>query len=78
MADVELESPGPVWDDQCSRERDQVERVVDDGLLGVFPETHPDDVTAYTEATEPTILSLVDEAYDRGYGAGLLAFAPTG
>lgn len=185
MADVEFESPDPVWDDRFARERDRVERVVDDGLLGVFhvgstaipdlpakptldavavfegreavanardalladgfgrhrddpdwvvvtreagvegtdreaygvclhlrprdhetwcdqvvfgeylredvraratyerakhvaAETHPDDVTAYTEAKEPTILSLVDEAYDRGYGTRLPAFAPLG
>lgn len=44
----------------------------------VAAETHPDDVTADTEAKEPTILSLVDEAYDRGDGARLPAFAPLG
>ena len=29
---------------------------------------HPDDVSAYTDAKEPTILSLTEEAYDHGYG----------
>lgn len=37
---------------------------------------HPDDVTAYTDAKESTILSLVDEAYDRGYGSALPEYAP--
>lgn len=29
---------------------------------------HPDDVSAYTDAKEPVILTLTEEAYDCGYG----------
>lgn len=36
---------------------------------------HPDDVDAYTDAKEPTILSLVERAYEEGYADRLPEFA---
>lgn len=36
---------------------------------------HPDDVDAYTDAKEATILSLTERAYEDGYGERLPAFA---
>ena len=38
-------------------------------------ERHPDDVDAYTDAKEPTILSLVERAYAEGYDERLPEFA---
>lgn len=37
---------------------------------------NPNDVDAYVDAKEPTILSLVSAAYDRGYGDLLPEYAP--
>lgn len=38
-------------------------------------EEHSDDVDAYTDAKEPTILSLVERAYEEGYDDRLPEFA---
>lgn len=39
-------------------------------------EAHPNDVDAYTDAKEGSILSLVEAAYDRGYANRLPSYAP--
>lgn len=62
----------PRWRDQLvfreylrddPRARAQYERV-----KRAAAAAHPDDVSAYTDAKESVILTLTEEAYDRGYG----------